>query len=307
MKPMPPDRPSENNNDFRCGLVAIVGAPNVGKSTLLNRMLGQKISITSKKPQTTRNRILGVLDRPGAQLIFLDTPGVHRAGKPLNVRIVDVALATLGDADLVLVVLDAAAPDTDAEAYLVEKLKARRTPAVLALNKIDLVPKTQLLALIDRWSRTHAFEAVVPISAAQGTQVDVLIAAMAKALPGGPALYPPGSLTDLPERFIAAEMIREKVFRLTGEEVPYAAAVTIDAFKEEKGGRLVRIHATIHVERDSQKGIVIGKGGRKLKQIGEAARLEIERMAGCQVFLKLFVRVQKNWSRDTKAMARFGY
>lgn len=304
---MTPDTALEPHRDFKSGLVAIVGAPNAGKSTLLNRLLGQKISITSKKPQTTRNRILGVLDRPGAQLIFLDTPGVHRAGKPLNVRIVDVALATLADADLVLVMLDVAAPDTDAENYLIEKLAARSTPAVLALNKIDLVQKPQLLTLIDRWSRAHDFTAVVPVSAAKGTQLDELVDAMIKVLPQGPPLYPPGSLTDLPERFIAGEMIREKVFRLTGEEVPYAVAVTIDAFKEEKGGRLVKILATIHVERNSQKGIVIGKGGAKLKQIGEAARREIERMVGCQVFLKLFVRVQKNWSRDSKAMARFGY
>lgn len=304
---MTPDNPLEPYRDFKSGLVAIVGAPNAGKSTLLNQMLGQKISITSKKPQTTRNRILGVLDRPGAQLIFLDTPGIHRAGKPLNVRIVDVALSTLGDADLVLVMLDAATPNTDAEAYLIEKLRAQRTRTILALNKIDLVHKPQLLNLIDHWAKTHTFEAVVPISAVKGTQVDTLIAAMVKVLPTGPPLYPPGSLTDMPERFIAGEMIREKVFRLTGEEVPYAAAVTVDDFKEEKGGRLVRIHATIHVERNSQKGILIGKGGAKLKQIGEAARSEIERMVGCQVFLKLFVRVQKNWSRDTKAITRFGY
>lgn len=297
----------EQYKDFKSGMVAIVGAPNAGKSTLLNHMLGQKISITSKKPQTTRNRILGVLDRPQAQLIFLDTPGVHRAGKLLNVRIVDMALGTIADADLVLVVTDAAKPNTDAENYLVEKLKARKAPTILALNKIDLVSKPDLLGVIDVWARTHAFEAVVPVSAAKGTQVTALIDEMVKILPAGPPLYPPGSLTDLSERFIAAEMIREKVFRLTGEEVPYAAAVTIDEFKEEKQGRLVRIAATVHVERDSQKAIVIGKGGRKLKEIGAAARKEIERMVGCQVFLQLFVRVQKNWSRDAKAIERFGY
>jgi GTPase len=293
--------------DFKCGMVAIVGAPNAGKSTLLNHMLGQKISITSKKPQTTRNRIVGVLDRPDAQLVFLDTPGVHRAGKPLNVRIVDVALSTITDADLILVMLDAATPNTEAETFLSEKLAGQPKKALLALNKIDLIDKTRILASIDRWSKTHAFEAIVPISAIRGTQVDVLIDAMVKALPSGPPLYPPDSLTDLSERFLAAEMIREKVIRLTGEEVPYAVAVTVDTFKVEKSGKLVKIHATIHVERDSQKGILIGKGGHKLKQIGEAARHEIERMVGAQVFLKLFVRVQKNWSRDTKAMERFGY
>lgn len=304
---MDPKPETIDPKDFKAGLVAIVGAPNAGKSTLLNQLLGQKISITSPKPQTTRNRILGVLDRPQAQLIFLDTPGVHRAGKALNVRIVDVALATLVDADLVLVMMDAAAPNTDAEAYLIEKLKSRRTLSILALNKIDLIPKTKLLGLIDQWSKVHAFEAIVPISAEKGIQLEALVEAMVKALPAGPPLYPPGSLTDLSERFIAGEMIREKVFRLTGEEVPYAAAVTIDDYKEAKGGRLVKIYATIHVERDSQKAILIGKGGAKLKEIGEAARKEIERMVGCQVFLQLFVRVQKNWSRDTKALQRFGY
>ena len=304
---MDPKPEATDFKDFKAGLVAIVGAPNAGKSTLLNQLLGQKISITSPKPQTTRNRILGVLDRPQAQLIFLDTPGVHRAGKALNVRIVDVALGALADADLVLVMMDAATSNSDAETYLIEKLKSRRTRSILALNKIDLIPKTKLLGLIERWSQVHAFEAIIPISAEKGIQLQELVEAMVKMLPPGPPLYPPGSLTDLSERFIAGEMIREKVFRLTGEEVPYAAAVTIDDYKEAKGGRLVKIFATIHVERDSQKAILIGKGGAKLKEIGEASRKEIERMVGCQVFLQLFVRVQKNWSRDTKALQRFGY
>jgi GTPase len=293
--------------DFKSGFVAIAGPPNVGKSTLLNRMLGQKISITSKKPQTTRNRIVGILDRPQAQMVFLDTPGVHRAGKALNLRIVEVALSAMADVDLILVMVDAAAPDPEAEQLLIQKLASHQTPAILALNKIDRVAKTELLSQIDRWSRRHAFKAVVPISALQGIQVEELVRAMEQVLPTGPPMYPSGSLTDMPERFVAAEMIREKAFRLTGEEIPYSVAVTVETFKEEKGGRLIRIHATIHVERDSQKGIVIGKDGRKLKEIGQAARLEIERMVGTQVFLKLFVRVQKNWSSDTKALRRFGY
>ena len=293
--------------NFKSGFVAIVGAPNVGKSTLLNRMLGQKISITSRKPQTTRNRIVGIVDRPGSQMVFLDTPGIHRTGKPLNVRIVDVALAALADVDLVLVMTDASTRNTEAEQFLVQKLSAHKTPVILALNKIDQVDKTVLLAQIDDWSRRFDFQAVVPISAVQGTQVETLIEAMEETLPAGPPMYPPGSLTDMPERFIAGELIREKVFRLTGEEIPYAIAVTVEDFKEEKPGRLIRINATIHVERNSQKGIVIGKGGRKLKEIGQAARAEIERMVGTQVFLKLFVRVQKNWSNDTKALKKFGY
>jgi GTP-binding protein Era len=284
--------------DFKSGFVAIVGAPNVGKSTLLNRMLGQKISITSKKPQTTRNRIVGIVNRPGAQMVFLDTPGIHRAGKALNQRIVDVALAALADVDLILVMTDASAPDADAEQLLIKKLATHQTPAVLALNKIDRMDKAELLSRIDHWSRRHAFQAVVPVSALHGTQVEELIQAMEAVLPPGPPLYPPDSLTD---------MIREKAFRLTGEEIPYSVAVTVETFKEEKQGRLIRIHATLHVERNSQKGIVIGKNGQKLKEIGQAARLEIERMVGTQVFLKLFVRVQKNWSTDTKALRRFGY
>ena len=301
---MYPDKTQDAYKDFKSGLVAIVGAPNAGKSTLLNRLLGQKISITSKKPQTTRNRILGIVDRPKAQLVLLDTPGVHRASKPLNVRIVDVALSVLGDVDMVLVLVDAAAPRTEAETYLIEKISGRKTKAILALNKIDLVGKSQLLDLIAHWSAAHRFEAVVPISAIQGTQVETLLEAMVQALPCGPPLYPVGMLTDMPERFIAGEIIREKAFRLTGQEIPYSVAVTVESFKE---GKPVKIEATIHVERQSQKGMVIGKGGRKLKQIGEAARAEIERMLGSQVYLKLFVRVQKNWSKDTKALQRFGY
>ncbi len=296
-----------NDKDFKSGFVAILGAPNVGKSTLLNRMLGQKISITSKKPQTTRNRIIGVLDRPQAQFVFLDTPGVHQAINPLNVRIVDVALSALADVDMMLVMADATAPHSEAEQFMVTKLKTRKTPAVLALNKIDQVEKADLLAQIQVWSQLYEFLSIVPISALHGQQVDELVTAMEAILPHSPPLYPPGSLTDMPERFIAGEMIREKAFRLTGDEIPYSVAVTVDDFKEEKAGKLIRIHASIHVERDSQKGIIIGKGGQKLKEIGQAARKEIERMVGAKVFLKLFVRVQKNWSKDTKALRRFGY
>jgi GTP-binding protein Era len=290
---------------FRSGFIAILGAPNVGKSTLLNRMLGQKVSITSKKPQTTRNRILGILHRPAAQLVFLDTPGIHRAEKPLNVRIVDVALGALADADLILLLTDAAAPDRASEQILLERLKKQSKPVILALNKIDLIPKPLLLELIARWSSAHAFEALIPISAARGTQIEELITALETALPPGPPFFPEESLTDMPLRFLAAETVREKVFRLTGDELPYAAAVTVDTFTET--AKLVKIHATIHVERDSQKGIVIGKNGSKLKQIGESARKDIETLVGCKVFLKLFVRVQKNWSKDTKALRKFGY
>ena len=293
--------------NFKSGYVAITGAPNVGKSTLLNRLLDEKISITSKKPQTTRNRITGVLNKPGAQTVFFDTPGIFQAKDQLNQRIVDVAFFAVGDADIILLVIDAANPDPNAERYLLKRLHSQTRPVVLALNKIDLIEKDALLAVIDKWSRAYRFEAVVPISATEGIQMDELVAALEKILPAGPPFFPQDAHTDLSERFIAAEMIREQMFRLTGEEIPYASAVTIESFKEEKDGHLVKIAATIHLERDSQKGIVIGKNGNKLKQIGTKSREQIERMLGTQVFLKLFVRVQKNWRKDTRSIRRFGY
>lgn len=294
-------------SDFKSGYVAIAGPPNAGKSTLLNRMLGEKISITSKKPQTTRNRILGVLHRPDLQMVFFDTPGVFQAKGKLNMRIVDTALSAVGDADLILVVIDAAQPDNDAEHYLVKRLQNQKKPAILALNKIDLVEKSSLLEIIDRWSNRYPFRGVVPISAKESIQIDELLQAMAAALPPGPPYFPPDILTDVSERFLAAELIREQVLRLTGEEIPYATAVTVDSFKEKNRDKLVKIEATIHLERDSQKGIVIGKKGGKLKQIGIQSRQQIERMLGTKVYLKLFVRVQKNWRKDTKAIRRFGY
>ena len=294
-------------SEHKSGFVVIAGAPNVGKSTLLNRMLGEKISITSKKPQTTRNRVLGVLHRPAAQIIFIDTPGVHRAKKLLNVRIVETALNAMGDADLLLIMIDVAAPDPVSEGLMVKTLRKSRKAVILALNKVDRVDKQELLAIIERWSAVYPFEAIIPISAAAGTQVDELIESLEKHLPTGPPYFPPDTLTDMSERFIAAELIREKVFRLTGEEIPYAAAVTVDSFKQQQNGALVRIHATIHLERESQKGIVLGRKGAKIKQIGSAAREEIQRLLGTKVFLALFVRVQKNWSKDAKALRKLGY
>ena len=294
-------------SDFKSGYVAIAGAPNAGKSTLLNRMLGEKISITSKKPQTTRNRILGVLHRPDAQMVFFDTPGVFHAKDKLNTRIVDTAFSAVADADLILVVIDVAQPDVNAERFLVKRLGDEKKPVLLALNKIDLVEKSSLLVSIDKWTAMYQFHDVVPISAKNGIQINELILAMKSVLPLGPPYFPEDTLTDVSERFLAAEMIREQVFRLTGEEIPYATAVTVDAFKDEKKGNLVKIEATIHLERDSQKGIVIGKSGSKLKQIGVQSREQIEHLLGTKVYLKLFVRVQKNWRKDTKAIRRFGY
>jgi len=298
---------TDKYNNFKSGYVAIVGVPNAGKSTLLNRMLGEKISITSKKPQTTRNRILGVMHRPGAQLVFIDTPGIFKASDTLNLRIVDTALSAIGDADLIVFVLDVANPDPTSEYFLVRRLQEQLRPVILALNKIDLVEKSALLEIIQKWSTEYRFDVIVPISATEGTQIEKLIEAMETFLPDGPPYFPEDALTDLPQRFIAAEMIRETVFRLTGEEIPYATAVTVDSFKEEKGGKLVKIEATIHLERSSQKGIIIGKEGSKLKRIGTESRQKIEHLLDTKVFLKLFVRVQKNWRKDTRALKKFGY
>jgi len=298
---------NDTSVDFKSGFVAIVGAPNAGKSTFLNRLLGQKISITSGKPQTTRNRILGVVHRTCSQLVLIDTPGVHRAKGELNIRIVDAALSAMSDVDIILILIDAANDDTDSENYMVKKLKKQKKPVILALNKTDLVKKPVLLEIIDKWSKKYAFEAIVPISAKYGDQVDKLLGAMDALLPKGPPFFPEETLTDLSERFIVSEMIREKVFRLTGQEIPYSTAVTVDSFSEKKGGGLVKINATIIIEKDSQKGIIIGKKGSKLKKIGEDSRKDIQRLLGTKVFLKLFVRVQKNWRKDTKAIRRFGY
>jgi len=239
--------------------------------------------------------------------VFIDTPGVHKATRLLNVRIVDTALLSLGDADIVLVVVDVANPDPDSEAFIVRKLNKLKQHVVLALNKIDLIEKPVLLTIIDQWAKTYSFDAIVPVSAILGAQLEDLLRAMEDLLPQGPPYFPEETLTDMPERFIAAEMIREKVFRLTGQEIPYSTAVTVESFSEERNGAFVKIHATIHVERASQKGMIIGKDGGMLKMIGTEARKEIEQMLGAKVFLKLFVRVHKNWSKDTKALRRFGY
>lgn len=295
-------------SDFHSGFAAITGAPNVGKSTLLNRMIGEKISITSPKPQTTRNRIAGIVHGTGFQIVFLDTPGVHKSDKLFNKKIVDVAMSAIDEVDLILMIADAAEPDTVSESLIVEKIaKKKPMPAILALNKIDLVEKPQLLVQIEKWAGLDVFGEIVPISAKNGTQVPELISAMAGKLPFGPPYYPDDALTDMPERFIVAEMIREKLFVHTSQEIPYSTAVTIERFSEDAKKGLVKISAVIHVERHSQKGIVIGKGGSLLKTIGSAARQDIESLLGTRVFLELFVRVEKDWSKKPGTIRKLGY
>ena len=302
----------------RSGFCAIVGRPNVGKSTLLNRLLGQKIAIVTPKPQTTRNRILGVLTLPHAQVAFLDTPGIHRAKKGLNRYMVEQALGAIEEVDVVLFLVEPPRGDTaesmrrppgEVEQSIVRRLRAAQKQVILGINKIDLVRKPLLLPLIDAWNERMEFEAIVPFSALTGDGVDRLVKEVVSRLPEGPALFPPEMVTDLAERTIVAEYIREQILHHTRDEVPYGTAVVVESFdeSEREGRNLVRIHARIYVERDTQKGILIGKGGEMLKKIGTAARLEIEKFLGCRVFLGLEVEVEPRWSERRDALRRLGY
>jgi len=291
--------------EFRSGFVGIIGAPNAGKSTLLNQLLGQKISITSKKPQTTRDRILGIVNRPNSQIVFMDTPGIHKSTTLLNKRIVDQAMLAMADVDVVLFMVDASARNFSAEKLIISQLNKTGKPVILGLNKIDIAKKAQLFSLVEEFKQLFEFRAVVPISAKNNIQVDQLLAEVESSLEMGPMLYPEETFTDVSEKFMVKEIIREKVFRLTGMEIPYSSAVTVDAFDVEK--KLIVIHASIHVVRDSQKGIIIGKKGAMLTQIGTKARIDIEKMTGSKVLLKLFVKVTKDWISNAKALNEFGY
>ena len=296
---------SGERSGYRSGFVSIVGAPNVGKSTLLNRILGQKVAITSPKPQTTRHRILGIWTTPEAQVIFQDTPGIHQAESLFNQRMLQIALSSLSDADVILFLVEPGRRSADQELAM-DSLRGQDRPVILVLNKIDTLPKESLLPWMDELSRELSPAALVPISALTGENLPNLLREIVARLPEGPQYYPPETMTDQPERVIAAEMIREQVFHQMRQEIPYATTVTVESFKEDRPD-LIRIEATIHVERDSQKGILIGKKGESLKKIGTAARKDIERLTGTKVYLELFVRVEKNWSRDPRALRRFGY
>ncbi len=291
---------------FRSGFVAIIGRPNVGKSTLLNCLVGQKIAITSPKPQTTRNRILGILSRDDAQMLFLDTPGIHRAKSSLNKYMVDQARAACQDVDLVLWLVEADRP-VDEDSPVHEVLSKISTPVVLGINKMDLVERDALLPLIDAYSRQREFAGIVPFSALQGTGVDVLQQVMLEYLPEGPRYFPEDQVTDLPERFIVAEIIREQVLNRTQQEVPYGVAVVVESFQENEKSNMISIGAVVNVEREAHKRILVGKRGSMVRNIGTAARLEIERLLGVKVYLELFVRVQKNWTSSDRMMKEFGY
>jgi len=290
----------------KAGFVALVGRPNAGKSTLLNRLVGQKVAIVSDKPQTTRTRILGVRNGEGGQIVFIDTPGIHRPLHRLNVRMVDVAVQSISQADVVCGVADAAEAVGGGDQYLGTLLARASVPTVLALNKIDRVAKPALLPLIEQWSRLARFEDIVPVSALTGENEEALLQALLRHLPEGEALYPAEYLTDQPERAYVAELIREKVLRHTRDELPFSSAVLVDRFEDANERGLMRLFCTILVERESQKPIVIGRGGAMIKRIGTEAREELERFFGARVFLDLRVKTRAGWREDPRMLDEIG-
>jgi GTPase len=290
----------------RSGYIAIVGRPNVGKSTLLNQLLGQKIAIVSPKPQTTRNRIAGIRTTDRSQTVFLDTPGIHRARSLINRRMVDVALATLGEVDGILWVADAREGLRKDDDEIAERLKPLKATVIVLLNKIDAVAKGKLLPLIQRLAELLPGREIIPISALKNDGVALVLDRIGKLLPEGPRYYSEGEVTDQTERFLAAEIVREKVFLRTREEIPYGTAVTIDEFTEKEEKNLIVITATIHVERETHKPILIGKRGAMLKEIGTEARVELEKILGCKIFLELFIRVDPGWTQDPNALSEMG-
>ncbi len=292
---------------FRSGFVAIVGLPNVGKSTLMNQLLGTKVAIATPKPQTTRFNVRGVLTGPDYQVVFVDTPGIHEARELFNRLMVEQAVRAIEEVDGVLWVVDASRRRPREEEQILEILRRAEKPAILALNKIDLVKKSELLPMIDYFSRLYPFRAIVPVSALERDGLSELLEEIVKILPEGPPYYPPEMVTDQPERMLAAEIIREKLFMLTRQEIPYSTAVVVEEFREEPEKGILYIQATIYVEKDSQKGIVIGKGGQMLKKIGTLAREELEFLFGKRVYLDLWVKVLRGWRKEEKLLRRLEF
>jgi len=296
-----------NQKEYKSGFISIIGRPNVGKSTFLNHVVGQKIAIMSDKPQTTRNKIQGVLTQEDAQMIFIDTPGIHKPKHKLGDFMMKVAQNTLREVDLILFMVNASEKFGRGEEFILEKLQNVKTPVFLVINKIDLVHPDVLLSFIDDYKNRYSFAEIVPISALQGNNVENLLTTIKKYLPEGPQYYPDDQVTDHPERFIISELIREKVLHLTHEEIPHSIAVVIDKIERENGKDLIHVLATIIVERDSQKGIVIGKKGALLKEVGKRARLDIEHLLGSKVFLELWVKVQKDWRNKITQLRDYGF
>ncbi len=296
---------AKNEVPFHSGFVSIIGRPNVGKSTLLNVIIGEKIAAVSEKPSTTRNRILGIKNLPDAQLIFLDTPGIHKARGELGRIMVKTATAAVSEADVLLVMIEVDLPFGKGDRFVIESL---HKPVILLINKIDRVKKSEVLRIMAQARELgNRFLEVIPISALYADGIDVLINTIIKYLPEGPKYFPDDMITDQPERILAAEIIREKVFNLTHEEIPYCSAVVIEEFKDDPKKNLFKISAVIYVEKDSQKGIIIGKGGKMAREIGRLARFDLERILGTKVYLQLWVKVRENWTKRADLIRGFGY
>jgi len=295
----------QNHEKIKSGIVALVGPPNVGKSTLLNRLLGQKISIVTPKPQTTRNRILGIVNGPDHQLVLLDTPGIHSARSPLNQEMVKIAMDTLAEVDAIIFMTDVTLPVPSPAKNPARFLEGRTQPVFLVINKIDLVAREKLLPILAAYQNLFPFQAIIPISAKTADGTDLLLQEVIDLLPQGPRLYPEDIPTDASERFIVAEIIREKIFLQTRQEIPYSTAVVIDRFLEED--HLVTIDATIIVEQPSQKGIIIGNKGTMLQKIGSAARFDIQELLDQKVLLKLWVKVEKDWTKNPRLLRELGF
>ena len=295
-----------SDSKFRSGFVSIIGRPNVGKSTLLNSMLGEKISITTSKPQTTRNRITGIKNLPDAQIVFWDTPGIHKAKDLINRVMVKSAVSTISEVDVVLFMMEADSPSGAGDDFIINLLKEAKKPVILLINKIDRVKKQQLLPIMDKISAKYDFKEIIPLSAKTGEGVDRLQEVIVKLLDEGPKFFPDDQVTDLPERFLVSEMVREKIYSMLKDEVPYSTAVEIEEFVDKEAKNLVILKALIYVERDSQKRIIIGKNGSMIKEIGVQARKEIERLLGARVYLEIFVKVKTGWSSNVATLKNMG-
>lgn len=294
------------NEKFKSGFIAIIGRPNVGKSTLLNQVIGQKVAIMSDKPQTTRNKIHGVYTTNGAQIVFLDTPGIHKPKSKLGDYMMKAADSAMAEVDAIMFLIDVTEEIGGGDRYIIERLKDVRTPVFLVLNKIDKVQPEALLKTIETYKDLYHFAEIVPISAMNGNNVSTLLAQLIKYLPEGPQYYPADQITDHPEQFVCAELVREKILLLTREEVPHSIAVAIEDMKVQENG-VVHISAVIFVERDSQKGIIIGKQGALLKEIGKRARQDIENLLGSRTFLELWVKVKKDWRNHESVLKDLGF
>lgn len=292
---------------FLSGFIGIIGPPNVGKSTLLNHILRTKLAIVSPKPQTTRNRILGIYHGEGFQIIFMDTPGIHNTRSALHESMVASARAACREVDMVLLMIEICHPNDPRISSIVENLKKMRKPCILVINKIDMMAKEHLLPVIDHYRQIYDFEDIIPVSAIKGDGLDRLLDMLKERLMPGPQFFPLDMKTDQSEVALVSEIIREKIYYHTSKELPYSSAVTVDKMEEIPPKNLLAIAARIHVERESQKAVLIGKRGRMIKAIGRSARLELEKMFGVRIYLDLIVRVEKNWTRDTRALRRLGY